>query len=102
MSGKLEIDIQKEIENYLDKNKIFHFRSGADGTKSGLPDVVMCYKGRFVALELKKPKTGKAQGHQKTIAKLIEKSGGITAFPRSLKEVIQIIQRIDRDVVWER
>ena len=99
---KLEIDIQKEIEKYLDDRKIFHFRPGADATKSGLPDVVVCYKGRFLGLELKKPKTGSAQGHQKLVRKAIKQSGGIAEFPRSIEAVEKILKRVDADSLWER
>lgn len=97
-----EIDIQKEIEDYLDKRRIFHFRPGADSTKSGLPDIVACYRGRFISMETKRPKTGRAQGHQKTIAEEIARNGGITSFPRDLETVKKILNNIDRDVLWEK
>jgi Holliday junction resolvase len=97
-----EIYIQKEIEEYLDNKRIFHFRPGADSTKAGLPDIVACYQGRFIALELKRPKTGSAQGHQKIVSREIAKNGGITAFPRSLDEVEIILREVDRDVSWQK
>ena len=96
-----EIDIQKEIEEYLDNRRIFHFRPGADSTKSGLPDIVACYQGRFIALELKRPKTGSAQGHQKKVSQEIAK-WRYTAFPRSLDEVERILREVDRDVSWQK
>ena len=100
--NKSEMDIQREIEKYLDSRRIFHFRPGADSTKSGLPDVVVCYEGHFIGLELKKPKTGKAQGHQKIISKEIKKNGGQSFFPRSLEDVEKVLRKIDLDKEWQR
>jgi hypothetical protein len=97
-----EIDIQREIENYLDERRIFHFRPGADSTKSGLPDIVACYRGRFISMETKRPKTGRAQGHQKTISQEIARNGGIISFPRDLDTVKKILSTIDRDALWEK
>lgn len=98
----LEIDVQREAETYLDNHRIFHFRPNADALQSGLPDVIACYRGRFIGLEFKKLKTGRAQGHQKIISKEIANSGGITAFPTSLKDVVDILSKLDRDALWER
>ena len=89
----LEKEIQNEIVDYLKQNRIFFFQNYADG----LPDIIICYKGRFIGLELKKPKTGRAQGHQKIISKEIRKSGGISAFPTSLTEVKRILKKIDAE-----
>jgi hypothetical protein len=100
---KSEMDIQEEVEKYLDTLRIYNFRPGADSTKSGHPDVVVCYKGHFVGLELKKPKTGKAQGHQKIIRKEIKKNGGYSFFPRSLDAVKDVLRKIDFEgKEWQR
>lgn len=97
-TNKLEIDIQHDIESYLNEHRIFHFRPNGNG----LPDVIVCYKGRFIGLELKKPKTGQAQGHQKTIRKEIKENGGISEFPRSLDDIKKILRKVDNDTIWER
>ena len=94
----LEIEIQREIEQYLNDRRIFHFRPNCDG----LPDIVVCYKGRFIGLETKRPNVGRVQGHQKTIGAEITKSGGISIFPRSLEEVIRLFRKVDIDVEWEK
>ena len=99
---KYEIDIQREIEDYLDSRRIFHFRPGADSTKAGLPDIVACYQGRFIGMELKRPKTGSIQGHQKVVSQEIAKNGGITIFPRLLETVEKTLREIDRDVAWQK
>ena len=100
--GVLEIDLQRDIEDFLDKNKIYHFRPISGSSSAGQPDVIACYKGRFVGLEVKVPKKGTAQGHQKAIRKLIQQSGGIDEFVRSVDEVKRILKKIDMDVEWER
>ena len=62
---------KERLSPYLDQRRIFHFRPNADALQSGLPDVIACYRGRFIGLEFKKLKTGRAQGHQKIISKEI-------------------------------
>ena len=95
----LEMEVQREIEDYLDDNKIFHFRPGGNG----LPDIVVCYRGRFIGLETKRPNLGKAQGHQIKIGEVIrtKPSEGISIFPRSLQEVKDVLRKVDIDNVWQ-
>jgi len=95
---RAEIDVQVEVENYLNSRRIFNFRPPGNG----LPDVVVCYKGWFIGLEFKKEKTGKAQKHQKIVSKEIINSGGISAFPKSLNDVIKILEKVDKEEQWVR
>lgn len=82
----LESKIQKEILTYLRKNKIFHIRFQAQSNINGVPDIICCYKGLFIGLELKQEK-GRATDLQMKKLKSINDAGGIGLIIKSLEEV---------------
>ena len=51
---KLENKIQKEVIDYLKKNRIYHFRFQAQVNLNGIPDIIALYKGYMLGIELKK------------------------------------------------
>ena len=53
---KSEQTIQSEILKYLKSVGAYTIKVSA-ATKSGIPDIICCYKGRFVAIEVKRPET---------------------------------------------
>ena len=61
MPKELEIDFQKRLEDWLNEKKIFNIRHGKDGVS----DIIVCYKGRYVGLECKRPTGGSSQGHHR-------------------------------------
>lgn len=61
----------------------------------GFPDVLVCYKGQFIALEFKAP-SGTASAIQNATLAKIERAGGIVAKPRSLQHVKDLIATIDK------
>ena len=48
-----ETKVQREIMKYLRDKKILVWRISDNTNMSGFPDLLVCYKGRFVALEVK-------------------------------------------------
>lgn len=58
----------------------------------GLPDIIGCYKGRFVGLEVKRPSRENtltaAQGHA---LDLIAKAGGISGLVTSAEEAVALV-----------
>ncbi len=60
----------------------------------GVPDLLICYKGRFIAFE-DKAADGEATPLQKHNLKLIKKAGGIAEEVRSLVKVRAILDLID-------
>ena len=62
----------------------------------GLPDLLICYKGRFIAIESKSAE-GTASALQKATIERIKKAGGYACTSRSLKDVQEILDRIDRE-----
>jgi len=76
----------RDIMNYLNDNRIYHFRVNADMNTVGIPDIVVCHKGKFIGLEVK-TETGKPSGIQMAMAKNIKDCGGECYFPTSVEQV---------------
>ena len=90
-----EKTIENSIKKYLKDNNIYYFKvHGGYYGVSGIPDIIVCYKGRFVALEIKNEK-GKTSKMQDMHIENIRKSGGIAFVVRSREEVKKIIEDIE-------
>ena len=92
-----EKEIVNRIKDYLKGlTDCFFFKEhgGRFGT-AGLPDLIVCYKGRFVALEVK-TETGRLTVLQAITLKRIEKAGGIAKAVRSVDEARAVIGSIAR------
>jgi hypothetical protein len=63
---------------------------GIYGT-AGVPDIIACVNGRFVAFEVKTP-SGKATKLQEAIIKKILTAGGVAAVVRSVDEVRAVLE----------
>ncbi len=51
-----EQDFQKKIVSYLESKGAYVIKVVA-ASKKGVPDVIACYKGQFLAIEVKTPTT---------------------------------------------
>lgn len=88
--------IENKIKQYLKTVEDLYFfkeHGGLYGT-AGVPDIICCYKGRFIALEVKAP-DGKATALQDATIRRIIGAGGIARIVRSLEEVKSIIGGVD-------
>lgn len=46
--------IKAEVRKLLDEFDIYHFMPAANGFgRAGIPDIICCFKGRFIAIECK-------------------------------------------------
>ncbi|EFR30595.1 hypothetical protein HMPREF9257_0562 [Eremococcus coleocola ACS-139-V-Col8] len=54
---------------------------------AGTPDILACLKGRFIGIEVKKPKGGIVSPLQKLKIKQIQNAGGIAFVANSLEVV---------------
>jgi len=101
--------IQSACLDYLSmlerQGKLYFFRSQAgavhtvrgNGSKGffktgrpGAPDITVCYKGKFVGLEIKNEK-GKQSAYQEQAQKQIESTGGYYFIIRSLDELVKLL-----------
>lgn len=50
----LEKDFQKQVIEFLKRHNIYYIKIWGGGyQRSGIPDLIICLKGRFIAIELK-------------------------------------------------
>lgn len=90
-----ESDIVAAIKRYLKTVEGCFFwkeHGGMYGT-AGIPDLILCYKGRFIGLEVKTD-DGKPTKLQEATIRKIKACGGIAAVVRSVAEVKAVIESI--------
>lgn len=93
-----EKDLIAKISNYLKSvDGLFFWKEhgGQYGT-AGIPDLIVCYKGKFIAFEAKVGKN-KATPLQDATIKRIIKAGGYALVVRTLDEVKEIIEALAKD-----
>ena len=61
---------------------------------AGIPDIICCYKGRFLGLEVKQPSGRLTELQKRTIDK-INTAGGIALRVDSVAEVKSLIETLD-------
>lgn len=103
---KSETQIQKDIIEYLEelqynKKKCYVIRVNSGYAimagrviklaPEGTPDIIVCYKGKFIGLEVKSS-TGKQRVKQKEAQDFIESAKGQYYIVRSLQAVKKIIK----------
>ena len=95
----LERDVVVAIKKYLVTlgGDIFFWKEhgGPYGT-SGIPDIICCYKGRFLGLEAKLP-GGKLTALQRRALDRINAAGGIGRRVESVDDVKAVIAQADVD-----
>ena len=93
----LERDIVAAIKKYLASlgSDVFFWKEhgGPYGT-SGIPDIICCYKGRFVGMECKLP-GGRLTELQKRAISKINAAGGIARRVESVEDAKAIIRIVD-------
>ena len=66
---------------------------GAYGT-AGIPDIICCYNGKFVAFEVKTPR-GKLSKLQEIILQKIQNANGIAYKVTNLEDVKEILENLE-------
>ncbi len=95
----LERDIVAAIRKYLASlgGDVFFWKEhgGPYGT-SGIPDIICCYRGRFLGLEAKLP-GGRLTELQKRALERINAAGGIARRVESVDDVKAVIAQADAE-----
>ena len=93
-----EKNFENRVKNYLkDKGAwVLKYWGGAAYTKSGIPDLLVCFEGWFLGIELKAPK-GKPSELQLYNLREIEKAGGIgiLLYPKDYEQFKQFIEHLE-------
>ena len=96
----LERDIVAAIKKYLASlgGGVFFWKEhgGPYGT-SGVPDIIICYKGRFIGMECKLP-GGRLTELQKRSIDKINRAGGIARRVESVADAMAVIQQADNEL----
>ena len=90
---KEETNLQRKVQDYLESIGAYHFKvHGSAYMKSGIPDIISCYKGLFIGIECKigKNKPSKLQEEHRD---MILKSRGIHILAYKLEDVQKIIEK---------
>lgn len=90
-----EQQIQKKIIKYLESIDAYVVKV-ISASKSGVPDILCCYGGRFVGIEVKRPETrSTVSALQEYNLDQIEQSGGCQCVAWEVEQVKDLIETID-------
>ena len=83
---------ENKLKKYL-KSKgawVLKYWGGSVYTQAGVPDLLVCYKGKFIGIEVK-AETGHASELQLNTIEQIKKAGGIAfvLFPRDYDKFVE-------------
>lgn len=91
-----ERDIVTSIRDAFAKRGAWTMKvHGSPAQAVGIPDLLICYRGLFVAIEVKLPGNSPTK-IQQYVMKQIEKAGGIVAVAYSLQDGLDVIDLADR------
>ena len=83
-----EQQIQSNIIKYLEKDLGCYVVKIIKASKSGVPDLICCFKGDFIGIEVKRPSTiNNASELQRVNLELINNAGGIGFVACSVQDV---------------
>jgi hypothetical protein len=97
-----EKQFENKIKQFLGRKGCYYVKYFANSfTKSGIPDILACVNGYFVAIEVKAP-NGKPSKLQLFNRDLIRKAGGISVilYPENFedfKELVNNLLELDQD-----
>ena len=84
-----EKQFENKIKAYLKEKGAWFLKywAGAQYTKTGIPDLLVCYKGKFIAIEVK-AENGKPSELQLHHIEQIRKAGGVAyiLYPKDFDE----------------
>lgn len=91
-----EKQLVNKIKEMLKERGAWVTKTHGSSFSSGLPDLVACYKGRMLGLEVKLPTTlHTVSPRQYAILEQIYRAGGVARVVASVKQVEEILDRLD-------
>ena len=93
-----ESDLIRKISEYLKTvpNLFFWKEHGGMYGTAGIPDLIVCYKGRFIAFECKVGKNKPTALQAITIGQIVA-TGGYAVVVRTVDEVRKIISAFEKE-----
>lgn len=94
-----EKTIENKIKSYLKSVGAYYFKHhGNQFSQVGVPDIIACYCGYFIGIEVKNEK-GKTSPLQDVNLELIKNAGGYSLVARSVEDVKWVIEDIEKNVL---
>jgi len=91
--------LTKSIRQLLNSVGIFAWKEwGGPMSTPGVPDIIGCFKGRLIGIEIKSEK-GVVSESQKEFIENINRAGGLAFVARSLEDVIEGLGLQDRFLI---
>jgi len=97
-TGQLESEIQAQILRWLREHGIFAFKV-AMASPNGIPDVICCFDGKFIALEIKRNERSRVAPLQWRRKDDIESAGGEAYIVWSVEMVKEIFESHDKCLI---
>lgn len=96
IQDEIVLAIGKRPDCVVWRNTTGQYRDGPRVIRYGLAvgsaDLIVCARGRFVALEVKTP-TGRQSEHQRQFEAHVKRAGGVYAVVRSVEEALAVIDQ---------
>lgn len=95
-----EKKVKKAVSNILDMYGAYYFAPMSGGfTKAGVPDLIACYRGKFIGIECKAGTNKPTELQKREIAR-IQKAGGsaIVVNEESIYLVEEVLKFIDGEL----
>jgi len=94
----LESKVTKSIMAYLKRRGVWCFKvAGGPMQQRGVPDIICCVNGSFVALEVKRPGMGRLTELQALTIERIRDAGGVAEMVTSVEEAAAVIEEVVTD-----
>jgi len=92
--------VKDDIKRFLKTNGIWYFMTSTGGFgRSGVPDFVCCWNGRFLAIEAKAPgKRNNTTDLQDDEIAAIHKAGGAAIVVDDVQQLQPLLERYGREV----
>lgn len=91
-----EKSIENSIKKYLNDLGCYVIKYHGGGySRVGVPDILACYRGIFLGIEVKNSK-GKTSPLQDANIDLINRAGGHSIVARSLQDVKELLAEVDQ------
>ncbi|MBD3251071.1 VRR-NUC domain-containing protein [Candidatus Uhrbacteria bacterium] len=90
--------ITSQVRQVLRKMKIWHYKhySGGKFGQTGVADIIGCFHGRFLAIEVKRPGRVPTKNQQKFLDN-VNAAGGIAFVAYSASEVYETLSSIETE-----
>jgi hypothetical protein len=90
-----ESRLQREIQTAVKRRGAFCFKiHGSEYMMAGLPDLIICYRGRFIGLEVKMP-GGRLSVRQGYVHGRLKAAGATIAVVTSVQAALYVLDQLE-------